>query len=117
MMKLTLRRIALITSLAVGGLGMVYPTMTFAYTATGQASNVSPADAALLDRVYTAFFNTPGLEPGDIKVTSDGNGKITLSGKVHNQAQVPLAEKVAAGVDGVTQVQNNLTVSLGATSN
>ena len=116
-MKLALSRITLITSLAIGGFGMIYSAMTFADTATGQASNASPENKVLLDKIYTAFFNTPGLAPDDIHVTLDGNGKITLSGKVHNAAQVPLAEKVAAGVDGVTQVQNNLTTSLGATSN
>lgn len=37
-------------------------------------------------------------------------GVVTLAGKVHNLEEKQLAEKVAAGVEGVQKVNNNLQV-------
>ncbi len=115
MTRLTLRKIAMTAGLALGSLGVLYPAFSFADST--QTSTQTTANKALMEQVYTAFFNTPGLEPNDIKVKVEGNGVVTLSGTVHNQAQVPLAEKVAAGVSGVTQVQNHLTSNVSARNN
>lgn len=37
-------------------------------------------------------------------------GVVTLAGKVHNQEEKRMVEKVAEGVEGVTKVNNNLQV-------
>ena len=52
------------------------------------------------------------LRDSTINVDVD-NGVVTLTGTVASQAQKTRAQNVARGVEGVTNVRNNLTVSSG----
>ena len=48
---------------------------------------------------------------GAIKAESR-NGDVTLSGTVNSRAERALAERVARGINGVSSVNNRLTVSM-----
>jgi hyperosmotically inducible protein len=103
---------------AAGGVAAI----VFALHANAQASDsaASPAAAAaapaskvanraLAKKIRHALARTKGLDPTHIyvKVIS---GVVTLSGSASTQDQIDLAVKAAQGVDGVTSVNNDLTV-------
>ena len=78
-----------------------------AAAAAAPASKV--ANRALAKKIRHALARTKGLDPTHIyvKVVS---GVVTLSGSASTQDQIELAVKAAHGVDGVTSVNNDLTV-------
>ena len=78
-----------------------------AAAAAAPASKV--ANRALAKKIRHALARTKGLDPTHIyvKVVS---GAVTLSGSASTQDQIELAVKAAQGVDGVTSVNNDLTV-------
>jgi hyperosmotically inducible protein len=84
---------------------------TAAETAT--ADNKS-AGEAVDDTVTTTKVKTALLADSDIKglqINVDtSNGVVTLSGAVDNQTQIDRAGKLAADVQGVKSVTNNLTI-------
>jgi LysM repeat protein len=81
-------------------------------TATDRGRTVEERveDAALAARVKTALVENRRLRPFDFdpRVT---DGRVTLTGDVDARAQGRLAADVAAGVEGVADVLNRLTVS------
>lgn len=77
--------------------------------ASGPASTRA-ADRALEKEVVRALSKTKGLRVSTIGVRAR-NGVVTLEGMVPEQSQAELAARVAAGVPGVTQVKNALTLS------
>jgi hyperosmotically inducible protein len=93
-------------------------------TATTPASPSTPAEAATADNksageavddtVTTTKVKTALLADSDIKglqINVDtSNGVVTLSGAVDNQTQIDRAGKLAADVQGVKSVTNNLTI-------
>lgn len=63
------------------------------------------------ERVITrAFFNEPQLAGTHI-IVGCVDGIVTLSGDVQDPTQAALAERVARGVEGVTDVRNSITSS------
>jgi hyperosmotically inducible protein len=72
------------------------------------------AGAAVDDTVTTTKVKTALLADSDIKglqINVDtSNGVVTLSGAVDNQTQIDRAGKLAADVQGVKSVTNNLTI-------
>lgn len=46
-----------------------------------------------------------------IKVDTDGQGVVSLSGKAKSQAEVDRAVAIAKGVKGVTDVHNNIEIA------
>jgi len=74
--------------------------------AEGDTTPVAPTDD-LLSRVQAAE-DEAGF--GDITVTEPEAGMITLTGEVPTEADKSEAETVARGVDGVEEVDNQLTV-------
>ena len=68
-------------------------------------------DATLTTKVKSALAADVGLKTlTGISVTSDGS-TVTLQGAVDTDANKRRAEQVARGVDGVSSVKNELTVS------
>jgi len=66
--------------------------------------------AALLAKVKTKLASDAGLSTlTNVNIAVDGS-VVTLSGTVANENQKKAAEMAASQVDGVTQVQNRLTV-------
>lgn len=80
-----------------------------AATAAAAAPASKVANRALAKKIRHALARTKGLDPTHIyvKVVS---GVVTLSGSASTQDQIELAVKAAHGVDGVTSVNNDLTV-------
>jgi hypothetical protein len=69
-----------------------------------------PAHAALEGAVSDALASAGGIEAADVAVTASGS-TITLTGVVARQQEFARAEEVARGVEGVTEVNNEIKVS------
>jgi hyperosmotically inducible protein len=100
---------------ALAGTGLILGSFAVAYVPVVHAASTETtgqymANSAITAKVKAALLATKGLDSNDISVQTTGN-VVTLTGTVDNSAQVQLAEQVAAGVDGVNQVQNNLQSS------
>lgn len=79
--------------------------------AAGQQTQASArADADIETDVAAALGQSPQLQGQNITAATI-QGDVTLSGAVHDNAAKQLAEQIAAGVNGVRSVENNLTVS------
>jgi hyperosmotically inducible protein len=66
-------------------------------------------DASITAKVKGALLAEKGVNGTDINVET-AKGIVTLTGRVPDQSQVDRAAQVAREVDGVTTVQNKLTV-------
>lgn len=64
-------------------------------------------DAWLTSRVKTTLLFTEGVPGRRIDVSAD-DGVVRLTGEVETEEQSALAERTAAGISGVTDVQNEL---------
>lgn len=73
------------------------------------------ADAALAAKVKTALETRKGMDPRGIKVQANGS-TVILKGDVASPEQAKLAEQVTTETEGVTSVQNELTMRVPATS-
>jgi hyperosmotically inducible protein len=60
-------------------------------------------------QIWTTYALSPYLRAHDISVSVDG-GKATLTGKVDEGVNKDLAKEIALGVDGVTDVDNQIVV-------
>jgi len=89
--------------------------------ATGCASVAGGGDPAISGdllterKVIRALYNEPNLTGDPISVTCV-DGVVTLNGTVDSQIEKELAERVARGIEGVTQVNNGLTTNPGGNS-
>ena len=66
-------------------------------------------DATITTRVKSAFATDPGVKAMDVKVDTF-KGTVQLNGFVNTAEEKSRAEQIARGVQGVTNVQNNLSV-------
>jgi hyperosmotically inducible periplasmic protein len=66
-------------------------------------------DATLTTKVKTAFAQDPGVKAIDVKVDTF-KGNVQLNGFVNTAEEKARAEQIARGVQGVMNVQNNVTV-------
>ncbi len=82
--------------------------------ALGSASAFAgPADdAALTAKVKTALASSPAAKAYQVEVASK-DGVVQLKGYVDSADQISGAASVAAGVQGVSKVENNLKVQAG----
>jgi hypothetical protein len=69
-----------------------------------------PDDQAITSEIQGKLFADSVLKTRDIRVTSQG-GIVTLDGTVSTDLEKAAAQRMAAQVKGVRQVQNQLTVS------
>jgi hyperosmotically inducible protein len=60
-------------------------------------------------RVKKAIYNEPSLKVMNVSVTTE-DGVVGLSGKVKSKAERAKAATIAAKVEGVKKVKNELTV-------
>lgn len=67
------------------------------------------SDARQESQISTTYTLNPYLHANDLKV-SVKNGKATLSGQVEESVSKELAEEIAQGVDGITEVNNEIVV-------
>jgi hyperosmotically inducible protein len=66
-------------------------------------------DGMITTKVKTALLADDTVKGLDINVET-AQGVVSLNGTVDSQTQVDMAAQVAKGVEGVKDVQNNLTV-------
>lgn len=72
-------------------------------------------DAWITGKIETVMTLNPALNPFAID-TDVENGMVTLSGQVESDIDKDLAEELARGIDGVEQVENNLTIDPNGTN-
>jgi osmotically-inducible protein OsmY len=77
--------------------------------ATSPGGNSFFDDAATTMRVKKAIYNEPSLKVMNVSVTTE-DGVVDLSGKVKSKAERAKAAAIAAKVEGVKKVKNELTV-------
>lgn len=80
----------------------------------GGASFAAPASQDVVDarqetQIWTTYALSPYLRANDIQV-SVVNGKATLNGKVDEAVNKELASEIALGVNGIKDVDNQITV-------
>jgi osmotically-inducible protein OsmY len=105
-MKTSIKLIAL---LALGAGGVLSLPTGCAGTATQQSTGEYVDDAAVTAKVKTELIRDPVTKARQIDVTTF-KGNVQLSGFVDTQQEKARAAQVAAGVSGVTNVTNNITV-------
>lgn len=79
---------------------------------SGRTVGTGANDGWLWVKTRFELATADDLRDSTINVDVD-NGVVTLTGTVASQAQKTRAQNVARGVEGVTNVRNNLTVSTG----
>lgn len=95
------------TLLIIGALTM--PIATFA--ADGDAVATKVGDAVITTKVKAEFAKDKAVSATAIKVDTDSNGMVQLSGTAKSQAEVDKAIVLAKNVKGVTSVKNDIVVA------
>jgi hyperosmotically inducible protein len=98
---------ALVTILALGG-AAAFQTGC-AGTATRESTGEYLDDATITTKVKAAYVKDPVVKALDVKVDTF-KGAVQLSGYVDNAEQKARAEQIAAGIQGVTSVRNNISL-------
>lgn len=104
-MKTTVRGFAALVSLAAG----LALYSGCAGTPTRKSTGEMVDDAGITAKVKTAFAQDPGVKAMDVKVDTF-KGTVQLNGFVNTAEEKARAEQIARGIQGVTSVQNHLTV-------
>lgn len=101
--------IKLIALLAIGAVGLVSFSAGCAGTSTRQSTGEYVDDAAITAKVKAALVQDEIVKALQVDVTTF-KGHVQLGGFVDTAEQKARAGQVAATVEGVTEVTNNLTV-------
>ena len=95
-------------ALATATAGLIGLAPFAAYAAEGDASR-EVSEARQEGSIWTAFALNRHLNPFTIDVDVE-NGSAKLTGKVETDVERDLAEQIALGIEGVTKVDNQLTL-------
>lgn len=68
------------------------------------------SDAEITAKVKTALFDNGGIDSANVSVETR-NGTVYLSGTLANDTDVETAGQLAAGVEGVEDVENDIVVA------
>jgi hyperosmotically inducible periplasmic protein len=101
----------LVTLLALGG-GVATLSTGCAGSATRESTGEYIDDATITTKVKAAFVKDPLVKALDVKVDTF-KGAVQLSGFVDTAEQKTRAEQIAAGVNGVSTVKNNISLKSG----
>lgn len=101
---LTKRRSAKIAELVTGVKSVVNNIMV---------AKATRSDAAIENDLVTALANNPATDAFEIN-TGVNNGNVTLSGTVGSWQEKELCREIAEGVNGVTEVTNNIKINYNA---
>lgn len=108
-MKITVTTLVTLLALGTG----VATFSGCAGTATRESTGEYIDDATTTTKVKAAFVKDPIVKAIDVKVDTF-KSVVQLSGFVDTQEQKARAEQIAAGVQGVQRVQNNISVKANA---
>lgn len=100
-MKVNLKSLVLISALLM-------PFASFA--AEGDSIETKLSDSVVTTKVKAAFAKDKLVSAMDIKVETDSDGLVQLSGTAKSKAEAERAVKLAKGVKGVTGVKNDIAV-------
>ena len=67
-------------------------------------------DSVITTKIKTKLAADKLRSMTHIRVDTDANGMVVLSGSAKNQARIDKAEEIARATEGVTSVQNNIKV-------
>jgi osmotically-inducible protein OsmY len=101
--------IKLLALLALGAGGLATLPTGCAGTATRQSTGEYVDDAAITAKVKSAFVKDEVVKAMQVDVTTF-KGNVQLSGFVDTAEQKARAAQIAGGIEGVTNVTNNITV-------
>lgn len=110
-MKMTVSTLAAILAL---GTGVATLSTGCAGTATRESTGEYLDDAGITTRVKAAFVKDPVVKAIDVKVDTF-KSVVQLSGFVETAEQKARAEQIAAGIQGVSSVKNNITLKTTST--
>ena len=97
----TLKKIILACALAL-------PLSVFA--ADGDPVSTKASDTVITAKVKAKLAEDKLVKARDIKVETDSDGLVQLTGTVHSKEEAKKAVKLAKSVKGVTSVKDDLTV-------
>lgn len=97
-------------AIALAGCLLIPGSVALAQDTTGAPQQGARSDGDIQSRVASALANDQALQNQQIKAYTS-NGVVTLTGTVQNEQQRQEAETIAAGVQGVSGIQNNLNVA------
>lgn len=101
----------LITLLAVGGIAGLH--FGCSATPTRESTGEYIDDATITTKVKAAFVKDPVVKALDVNVDTF-KGTVQLSGFVDTREQKTRAEQIAAAIQGVTAVRNNISLKTSA---
>lgn len=78
-----------------------------------QSAGTLMKDSAITAKIKAAQATDSTVRATSINVETDNAGAVTLSGSARSQAEIDRAVELAKGVQGVTRVTNNMTLSGG----
>jgi hyperosmotically inducible protein len=90
------------------------PAVTFAAddgTSTTTKAKTAVKDSVITTKIKAEMVKDKTVSATHVKVDTNDQGVVTLSGKAKTQAEKDRAVAIAKGVKGVTDVQNNIEVS------
>ena len=100
-MKTNVKSLLLVAALAM-------PLSGFA--ADGDPIGTKASDTVITTKVKAAFAKDKAVDATDIKVETDSDGLVQLSGTA-TKAEAAKAEKIAKSIKGVTGVKNDIVVT------
>ncbi|MDR5172135.1 BON domain-containing protein [Methylobacillus sp. Pita2] len=100
-MKANLKSLVLISALMM-------PVASFA--AEGDSIETKLSDSVVTTKVKAAFAKDKLVSATDIKVETDSDGLVQLSGTAKSKAEAEHAVKLAKSVKGVTGVKDDIVV-------
>lgn len=101
-MKSIIKSLVLISALSL-------PIATFA--AEGDSAGTKVSDSIVTAKVKTEFAKDKLVKAMDIKVETDSNGMVELSGNAKTKAEAEQAVKLAKSVKGVTGVKDDIKIA------
>jgi hyperosmotically inducible protein len=107
-MKTNIKSLLLIGALMTPLVGMM-PLASIA--AEGDSISTKVGDSVITTKVKAAFARDKLVSATDIKVDTDSNGLVLLSGTAKSKVEADQAVKVAKSVKGVTAVKNDIVVA------
>ena len=100
------------TALLIGALSM--PVMALAADDKDQDRTSAKAwvkDSVITTKIKAEMVKDPTVSATSIKVDTDANGVVQLSGMAKSQAEIDKAMQIAKATQGVSTVQNKITLA------
>lgn len=78
----------------------------------GSSAKTFVKDSVITTKIKAKFAKDKGVSAMHIKVDTDSAGVVQLSGKAKSQAEIDRAVEIARSVEGVTSVDNRITLDM-----